>query len=181
VPPYKKIITDQERKRFIAQLMRYASGKGHKIILIFDGGSYEWPIKEKYASVLVVYSGIHESADDYIKEYIALHRAKDLLLVTSDRELNRRAESFAIPSIDSYVFYQLLQEVKKQEKVKNNTNPAVKMTVDTKEDIDSIMINASKIVAEKLEDTISKKQNRISKKRQSDKEERILLKKLRKL
>src|SRR5579863_9041291 len=89
VPPYKKTITDRERVAFIAQLSAYGRRKGHKIVIVFDGGPYEWPHKENGKTVQIVYSGIHESADDYIKEYVDAHKAKDLLLVSSDSELNR--------------------------------------------------------------------------------------------
>ena len=76
VPPYKKTITDKERMQFIAQLSAYGRRKGHKIVIVFDGGPHEWPFKENMKVVTVVYSGIHESADDYIKEYIEAHRTQ---------------------------------------------------------------------------------------------------------
>src|SRR5437016_701581 len=100
VPPYKKTITDTERKQFIAQLGRYGRAKGHKIVVVFDGGPYEWPIKEKQSNnVLLIYSGIHESADDCIRHYLEMHRTQDIVLVTSDRELNNYAAQFSITSI----------------------------------------------------------------------------------
>src|SRR6266404_6481136 len=107
VPPYKKTVTDKERAQFIAKLSLYGRRKGHKIVIVFDGGPHEWPFKENMKTVVVVYSGIHESADDYIKEYIDAHHTKDLLLVSSDAELNRWAERLNIPSIDSATFFQL--------------------------------------------------------------------------
>ena len=181
VPPYKKIITEQERKQFIAQLNNYGRVKGHKIVLIFDGGPYEWPMKEKHGVVLVIYSGIHETADDYIREYIEDHKEKELLLVTSDRELNNYAAHFSVTSIDSYTFYQLIQEKKKNTKNKQERNQMlVKTTKDSKEDIDTIMINAAKIIIEKAED-IAIDKNRVSRKQQITKAEKKLLKKLRKL
>ena len=70
IPPYKKTISQKERAQFIAQLSAYARSKGHKVIIVFDGGPHEWPFKENMKFVQVVYSGMHESADEYIKEYI---------------------------------------------------------------------------------------------------------------
>src|SRR5690349_924443 len=93
IPPYKKTISQKERAQFIAQLSAYARSKGHKVIIVFDGGPHEWPFKENMKFVQVVYSGMHESADEYIKEYIEIHKAKDLLLVSSDTELNRYAQN----------------------------------------------------------------------------------------
>ena len=182
VPPYKKKITDQERKQFIVQLGRYGQVKGHKMVVVFDGGPYEWPVKEKQLSVMVVYSGIHETADDYIRQYIEAQRAKEMLLVTSDRELNSYAAHFSIPSIDSFAFYQLLQAAKNKATVKVEAGQAIVKTTDAQHnDIDLIMMNASKIVPEKAEDVIAEDKSRASKKRQLVKEERVLLKKLRKL
>ena len=110
IPPYKKNISDKERAHFIAQLSAYGRRKGHKIVIVFDGGSHEWPFKEHLKVATVVYSGIHESADDYIKVYIESHHTKDLLLVSSDAELNQWAERLNIPSIDSPAFYDLLHQ-----------------------------------------------------------------------
>jgi predicted RNA-binding protein with PIN domain len=182
VPPYKKKITDQERKQFIAYLRRYGRIKGHKMVIVFDGGPYEWPVKEKQLGILVVYSGIHESADDYIREYIEAQRAKEMLLVTSDRELNNYAAHFSVPSIDSFAFYQLLQEAKNHESSKVYTEQVIVKTTESQlTDIDLIMMNASSVVPEKAEDIITNNKSRESKKRQLVKEERLLLKKLRKL
>src|SRR5437870_4731380 len=80
----KKAMTDKERAKFITLLGSYGKAKGHKMVIVFDGGPYEWPFKENTKRVCVVYSGMHESADDYIKQYLQEHRAKDLLLVSSD-------------------------------------------------------------------------------------------------
>ncbi len=182
VPPYKKTITDQERKRFIAQLGRYGHVKGHKIVLFFDGGPYEWPVKEKMSFVDVIYSGIHESADDCIREYIDKHHSYDMLLVTSDRELNAYAAQHAAPSIDSCAFYQLLQEAKSQTtKTSAGNNSVIKMTGQIREDIDALMKKASVQVPEKAEDIAVQEKSRMSKKQHLSKQERVLLKKLRKL
>jgi predicted RNA-binding protein with PIN domain len=185
-PPYKKTITEKERMQFIAQLSGYGRHKGHKIVIVFDGGPHEWPFKENMKIVQVVYSGIHESADDYIKEYIDGHKAKDLLLVSSDSELNRYAQHRNIPSIDSSTFAQLLHEelaAKKNLSIKP-PDKIVKLAQDkefnssAQDVLDNLMMEASRNVSEKSED-FSKA--RTIKKDQLTKEERILLQKLKKL
>jgi len=182
VPPYKKTITDQERAQFIAQLGQYGRRKGHKIIIVFDGGPYEWPFREKMKTVELVYSGIHESADDYIKEYIEAHRAKDLLLVSSDSELNQFAARLHIPSIDSSSFNQLLcQELSAKNVLSEKQSAVVKLTHDNAEDIDALMVEASKTVPVKSEDVAPAAKGREAKKAQLGKDERALLKKLNKL
>jgi len=183
VPPYNKTTTDQERARFIAQLSGYGRRKGHKIVIIFDGGPHEWPFKENMKTVQVVYSGIHQSADDYIKEYIEANRAKDLLLVSSDSELNHFAARYAVPSIDSATFHHLLQEdVRMKTGVsKRVADVVVKFNHDNSVDIDALMMEASKTVPTKSEDFARGSIDRDSKKSTLSKQERSLLKKLNKL
>ncbi len=186
IPPYKKAITEQERARFIIQLGTYGHRKKHKMVIVFDGGPHEWPFKENGKTVQIVYSGMHESADDYIKEYIDLHKAKDLLLVSSDSELNRYAQHHNIPSIDSSTFSQLLhQELKTKKTVSSQQQDhVVKLTQDrefsssAQDMLDKLMIEASKHVSEKSEDFV---QNRSQKKDEFTKQERVLLQKLKKL
>ena len=181
-PLYKKTITDQERAKFIAQLGVYGRRKGHKIVIVFDGGPYEWPYKENKKIVVVVYSGIHESADDYIKEYVEVHHAKDLLLVSSDAELNRWAARHNIPSIDSSSFYYLLhQELSIKEATLVKQQEIIKLSNDANDDIDALMHEASKNVPVKSEDFASTSKRKSTKKNQSNKQERALLKKLYKL
>jgi predicted RNA-binding protein with PIN domain len=182
IPPYKKTITDQERAQFIAQLGSYGRRKGHKIVIVFDGGPHEWPFREKMKTVEVVYSGIHETADDYIKEYIDGHRAKDLLLVSSDSELNQFAARLQIPSIDSSSFNQLVHEELRTKAVTHKkADVVVKLAHDNPIDIDALMLEASKTVPVKSEDFAFGHKERDAKKAQLGKDERALLKKLNKL
>jgi len=183
VPPYKKTITEKERVQFIARLSAYGRRKGHKIIIVFDGGPHEWPFKEHMKTVMVVYSGIHESADDYIKEYMQAHRTHDLLLVSSDSELNQWAERLNIPSIDSPAFYDLLhQELSTKKPSSAKRDEVVKLSDATTDDIDALMLQASKMVSQKSEDIVAEKPKRHhTKKHEVSKRERALLKKLNKL
>jgi predicted RNA-binding protein with PIN domain len=183
VPPYKKTITDSDRAQFIKQLSAYGRRKGHKVVIVFDGGSHEWPFRENMKTVQVVYSGIHQTADDYIKEYVEGHRAKDLLLVTSDAELNRFAARLQIPSIDSSAFHQLLyEELRVKETVmQKKVDVVVKLAHNNNIDIDELMLQASKTVPIKSEDLAPVKKDRDAKKTQLGKDERALLKKLNKL
>ena len=182
VPPYKKTITDKERMHFIAQLTVYGKRKGHKMVIVFDGGPHEWPFKENHKTVTIVYSGMHESADDYIKEYLDAHHAKDLLLVSSDSELNRCAARLGIPSIDSSSFYQLLhQELSLKKTVSEKQSEVIKLSHENSPDIDALMIEASKSIPIKSDDIVPISKKRDANKAQTSKQERALLKKLNKL
>jgi len=177
IPSYKKNLSDVDRKRFIALFSHYGRVKGHSLVLVFDGGHYERPFRERCAGVLVVSSGVHESADMYIKEYIEKHKGADLLLVSSDNDLNRYAQQRSVPSIDSVVFYRLLHNAMNSVEQKRGTT-IVKTSDQEEEAIDILMKQASMKVPTKLEDCVS--QRRIKQNKQS-REERILLKKLNKL
>jgi predicted RNA-binding protein with PIN domain len=150
------------------------------MVVVFDGGRFEWPNKEKLHSVYVVYSGIHESADDYIKEYLHLHRAQELLLVSSDREINRVADHLSIASINSFDFYQLLKEALQEKgSVGGSSEDIVKMTDETNSAIDELMMNAAKNMPTKADD-LAHSAARTGEKKLS-KHDRVLLKKLHKL
>lgn len=187
MPGYKKTMTDKERAHFIAHLAAYGRRKGHKMIIVFDRGPYEWPFKENMKTVQVIYSGRHQTADDYIKEYIEAHKAQDILLVSSDSELNRYAQHHSISSIDSALFSGLLHEelATKNSAAGQKKSEVVKLVQDdefrasAQEMLDKLMLQASKKIIEKSEDFVQ--QRKIENKKAVSKEERILLKKLKKL
>lgn len=183
IPPYKKTITDRERSQFIVRLSTYGRSKGHKVIIVFDGGPYEWPSKESKKGVQIVYSGVHETADDYIKKYMSENRSKDLLLVSSDGELNRYAAQLTIPSIDSPVFYQLVvEEISGRQSLQTISKKGllIKSTESSEDYVDQLMEKASKNVPAKAEDFVYDNNRRKTSEHVS-KNERELLKKLKKL
>lgn len=182
LPPYGRKITDPERNKFLAEVGLYGRRKGHKMVVVFDGGPFEWPLKERVNGVQVVYSGAHESADDYIKEYLDSIRTQDVLLVSSDHELNVWAAQLDIPSIGSFTFYQLMQEALRAGELKKEIaeGKPVKITEREQEDVDKIMQEASKVVPIKSEDVVRDRKD-LLKKGKPGKRERKLLKKLKKL
>lgn len=102
-------ISDKDRQNFIRKLNHYGHQKKLSIILVFDAGPFNWPLRERVSPILeVVYSGTQESADDYIMRYIELHKNLDMLLITSDRELVTHARHNGILSMDSYEFSEFL-------------------------------------------------------------------------
>src|SRR5581483_8471644 len=105
-----KYIHEPDKVTFIAHLNKYSVQKGHAIILVFDGGPFEWPSKERIKGIYVVHSGIHESADAWIKDYMLHNKAKDLLLVSTDRDLGRNASHLGIETLDALDFYEILRE-----------------------------------------------------------------------
>ena len=180
-------VSEHQKKQFINQLSVYGKRKGHKIVLVFDGGPYEWPDKDRINNVYVIHSGVNESADEYIKRYLTEHKVEDLLLVSTDRDLCKHAWRMKIESIDATDFYKLLQydtnaktkyEIETQ---KNNARELVKLTKNDHPELDIIMKEATKIVPRKSEDKLVVKHERKSPSRTPSKKERRMLKKIKKL
>lgn len=103
-------VNDRARDAFIALLGRYARAAHHRITVVFDGGSDPRSITYHQQGVSIIYSGYRESADVVIKDLLEQQQKKEVLLVSTDRELNRYAEQFSIPSMDSIDFYRLVED-----------------------------------------------------------------------
>lgn len=175
-----KFASQKQQAQFMKLLNTYAQKKNIAIMLVFDGGLSPW--LEKYVlspRITVIYSGKQQSADDYIKEYLHAHRNQNILLASSDRELNRFAAQENITSLDASVFIQLLQDITMLRAPQQKTVTSLKkITEEQNEEIDALMqelgdVSQKKIVQEK--DTIKKSSVTLSK------HERKLLKKLKKL
>lgn len=176
-------VSERERASFIKQLAKYAKNKGHKVVLVFDGGPFDWSSQERISGIYVVYSGVQETADDYIKRYLQDNRAYDVLLVSSDRELRSAGERLNIESLTARDFYTLLQQglqkIGGQKGVRETK--AVKLIAGENEELDAVMQEASKIVQHKAEDFMAESDGRKSKAHKMSKKERKRLKKIKKL
>ncbi|MFC1841619.1 NYN domain-containing protein [Candidatus Dependentiae bacterium] len=147
-------ISEFERKRFINQLGKYHKIKGHKIELVFDGGEFDFPTKDRINGVYVIYSGYGESADDFIKRYLDEHKALDILLVSSDRDICNFAAKLGIDYLDSKIFYNLMQESLKvgTKKRQASQEKARKIAETENKELDALMQEASKVIEYKVED-----------------------------
>ncbi len=174
-------VSEIAREQFILQLGQYARIKKHAIIVVFDGGPSEWVSKEKKNGITVVYSGSLISADECIKEYLRQHAHKDLLLVSTDRELNAWATRFGLPSMDAADFYLLfLAALKNQSPQKSfSKTELVKLSDKTDEELDRLMREAAVVVPEKSVDVVRHEPKDSSHK--PSKAERSLLKIVKKL
>lgn len=157
----KSDVSDKERDFFIRQLGKYCKVKGHKARLVFDGGPSDRPTRELLYGVTVVYSGYRDSADDYIKDYLDAHKAMDLLLVSTDRDICRHASRINIEQLDSRDFYYImcesLNKLGKQldNKVVDSLTVATKTSKNINVELDELMKLGSKVVPRKLEDELS--------------------------
>ena len=177
IDPYREV-SEHERTVFLHMLKRYARRKKHKLVVVFDGGPFEWPHRETVGGATVIYSGRRETADEVIMHYVKDHKAKDLLLVSSDHELNLFASKHGIVSIGSDDFYRLVQDALEKSGTQDED---ASVTFDEHEtDIDAVMEQASKIVPRKQEDMEPSRISGPAVHRPS-KKDRLLLKKLKKL
>ncbi len=177
-------ISQSQRTQFITILKRYVQRKKHAIILVFDGGSYQWLHKEQYGNIQVIYSGLQQTADDYISYYLTEHQYKDMLLVSADHELTGLAATLSIPSIDPMDFYTLIQQtLLSDDKQELYEGILVKMHhTAAHEDIDSVMEQASRVVPIKHADKMIQLQHHIiAGSQKGSKIERKLLQILKKL
>lgn len=174
-------ISLSERNRFIAQLAVYKKEKKHSLVVVFDGGPHTWPVKERIKTVEVIYSGMSETADHFIKRFIQDNAEKSILLVSSDGELVRRASDHGVPSMGSTDFYRLVQEAVYQKKVqkKDQKTPVIKTGSSKNKELDALMRQAAVEVEQKKEDIVVSKPKKTS--NRLKKSERALLRKVNKL
>src|SRR5262245_7610570 len=102
-----KLVSSADRHAFIEQLSRYAQAKKHTIFLVFDGFDEDTPAPDD-PQLSVIYAG-YQSADEYIEQLFQECARHELLLVSSDRTLNKKAATHSIPSIDSLLFFRYLK------------------------------------------------------------------------
>ena len=177
---YKASVDESKRMTFVRQLNEYAIKKGHTIMLVFDGGPFSYPFKEQYDKVTVIFSGIRQTADDYIIEYVTSHASSSLILVSTDRKLTHYASQHGVTTLEALLFYKLLQESVEEQKIPKHKDQHVhKLSQEENPELDLLMEEAAGKVPRKKEDydTVPKQQvsERLSKK------ERVLLNKLKKL
>lgn len=100
---------DKQRQQLIKELGFYKKKKGKitEIVLVFDGGRESRATREILSGITVVFSGQQNSADDWIAEYVARHKDKEIILITRDRELISR--SGGVTPLNVADFYDIVQ------------------------------------------------------------------------
>jgi len=104
-----KEVSERRRAQFAQLAQNYAQRKNHTLYIVYDAGPYVRFTQEKRGSVVTIYSGHTDSADDVIKQYIEGRILSDLLLITSDRELLTCANTYNIPCLDPAAFYDFMR------------------------------------------------------------------------
>src|SRR3990167_10499893 len=180
------LISAELRASFIVRLAQYAQAKRLNLLLIFDGGE-RGQISE--LGIQVIYAGERETADDVIRKLLQQFRRRGLqdhvLLITSDRELQRQAQTAHATSLATLKFYELLLRFERRPAaVSSNSVPLDYMIYSSNAtELDTIMLAGSQqLPADKLTGTALPNANKQSKIRsQASKQTRKLKKKLTRL
>jgi predicted RNA-binding protein with PIN domain len=99
-----------ERQRLIDALSEYRKKKGHNITVVFDGWKdgrgHEHRSTE--GGVTVIYTGLGEKADSVINNTVS-KSPTPMIVISSDREIQKHAWSQGATPIDSEVFLSALE------------------------------------------------------------------------
>lgn len=172
------LLSSAQMATYISILMRYVQAKGLPALLIFDGGMQERATYEQRGLLKIMHVGKNKTADDSIKDFVQEHRGKDVLLVSSDRELNRVADYYNVPSIDVLDFWQFVQNALNQKKapIKKNSS-IIKISNTVNPELDALMAG-TKITTIKEDNAM---QDRVSQSLRHSKIDKKLLQKIKKL
>ena len=102
---------DKQRDQFIKQLGFYKNKKEQikEIIVIFDGGMPNRATREIRHGIVVVFSGQNSNADEWIKDYIEENSNRELMVITMDREIVKKAKNKGAEVVGVIDFYGILQ------------------------------------------------------------------------
>jgi len=100
------------RRRLIQDLARFLAARKVKVTVVFDGSpDTDFPEGSRYKSVRILYARAGSDADSRVKELVRRSTNKrDLILVSSDRELAAAAAGQGARVVPSGKFRKMLNE-----------------------------------------------------------------------
>lgn len=95
------------RQKTIQMVRRFQQNRNNKVIVVFDGEPDGTSHRQELGSkFLVVYPRYGQSADDEIKHILdSYNDFRDVVLITSDRELKSYARKLGARTVNSIEFY----------------------------------------------------------------------------
>lgn len=90
---------------------QYSGLRSNQVIIVFDAGPVLFEAAHQQGRVTVMYAGQYQTADDLLKKWLLKHREKDVLLVSSDREVRDYAQQMGIVSLASLDFNKIFNDV----------------------------------------------------------------------
>ncbi|HTM05996.1 MAG TPA: NYN domain-containing protein [Patescibacteria group bacterium] len=148
------LLSPAQRSKYVNMLERYVQMKALQGLLVFDGGLQERASYEGESLLEIVYVGKNRTADDFIKDFLQESHGKDILLVSSDRELNKVADYYQVASIDVLDFWYFVKDalVDKKKSVKK-TGHIIKVSGSDHPELDALM-KTLKVTSIKSDDLI---------------------------
>ncbi|MBI2345129.1 NYN domain-containing protein [Candidatus Dependentiae bacterium] len=181
-----KFIPESQMLDWINYFQKYIYYRGNQIIVALDAGPYLYESYQRYGAVEVWYAGQYQSADDWIKNWLNKNKQKDILLVSSDREIRSCANDLGLVSISSQEFYDILDTVLQEQEHKQEIQ--MQSLHKTKQDdvsdlyLDSLMeMNSRSMVSVHKENEYTQDIKRTSKNKKNSKSDRNFLKKINKI
>jgi len=101
---------DKARLALLEALISYNKKRGHEITVVFDGwrGGTREGTRTAHGGIRIIFSRLGETADVVIKHLIKENEGKGLIVVSSDREIQRAAWAARAVPIGSEEFLERL-------------------------------------------------------------------------
>ncbi len=179
-----EMITEQQRRAFIKQISLYQRKRKHKkILVVFDGGMVQWPSREKIRGTSVIYTGVQQSADDYIKSFVSAHKdkAENMVVVSSDRELCSWVDDYGVATVDALEFYRLMVQALKPSTKIVKPQKAIKLTAQVIPELDRLMQEAAENITNCKPEDDNRQFCDLKPSQKLSQKNRVLLKKIKKL
>jgi uncharacterized protein len=109
---YERKSLEAGRNALVTKLAEYEKKKGHRIIVVFDGGKSGSPDegRDREGKINIIYSRYGERADDVIKR-LAAEAVGDIIVVSSDREISSYATQLGKTPLASPEFETIMNKV----------------------------------------------------------------------
>ncbi len=104
-------LLENARNRLIEKLNQYKRERNISILIVFDGwkGGFHTQSQDMVKGIKIIYSELGVKADDVIKQIIE-DSAKEIIVVSSDREIRDFAASHNIVSLSSSEFEKKIEQ-----------------------------------------------------------------------
>jgi predicted RNA-binding protein with PIN domain len=104
---------EKQKSTFIKELAYYKVKKKDtisEIIVVFDAGPSNHATRTIKSDIVIIYSGVKSSADNWILNYVERNRTSEILVITLDRALREACHKLGAETLGVYDFYKILQE-----------------------------------------------------------------------
>lgn len=107
---FERISLEEGRRELVRRVSRYKKAKGHKVTVVFDGWLTGPPAREesREAGIRIIFTARGETADEAICRMVE-KGGEEIVVVTSDRPVARRAFSRGNAAVSSQDFEALMK------------------------------------------------------------------------